>query len=203
MYLAPGSRSVGHGRPSAKLARRTDGRDLGCLVCLQHVFFADVARTENRNERCWRCGLLYIRPSTSLFAFHKAHGGDDFETVFTRGLNGFDRRCPGGADVVDNHHARSFFMVPLDTLAHAVLLFSFAYQEAVQLPAGDGGRNYNRVGAHCEATDGLRLPSPGANFFQKDLASELGATRVEGGGAAVDIVVAADAGRKLELSQFE
>src|SRR5215831_1973612 len=105
-------------------------------------------------------------------------------------MDGFDGRGSSGADVVHDDYARAFLVIALDALAHAMVFFSFANQETIQLAAGDGGCNYDRVGAHGQAADRLRLPSPGANFFQKHHAGDLRTARVERSGATVDVVVA-------------
>ena len=67
-----------------------------------------------------------------LFALDDAnHRGDD-HAGFLRCLNGGDGGGAGGANVVDNDHARAFAKKSLDAAACAVSFFRFAHQEAVK-----------------------------------------------------------------------
>ena len=62
---------------------------------------------------------------------------------------------------------------------------------------------YDRIGSHGQAADGLRVPASFFDFLQKNRACQLGASGIECGGAAVDVVVAGAAGGELEFSQAE
>src|SRR5262249_35024137 len=109
----------------------------------------------------------------------------------------------GGADVIDNDDFGALLAEAFDTLTSTVLLLGFADEEAVELAAGDGYSNDDRVGSHGESTDGWGLPAALANLVEDNVAGELGAAGVEGGGAAIDVVVAGCARGEREVSQLE
>ena len=111
--------------------------------------------------------------------------------------------APGCADIVDNHYPRALFAEAFDALAGAVLLFGFAYEEAIQFAAHHGDRDHDGIRAHGEAADRLRLPSALPNFFPEDFSGQPRAFGVERGGTAVDVVIAGAAGREFEVTQPE
>src|SRR5271170_6872675 len=147
-----------------------------------------------------------------FFAFDKADGGDDVHAGFFGGFDGGDGRGPGGADVVDDDDGRAFFEEAFDAAAGAVGLFGFADEEAVDerrrghllsVPGacrGDVGDE--GVGAHGESTDGRGLELVVVDEVEDGEAGEASALGVEGGGAAVDVVVAVSAGGEGEFAEL-
>src|SRR5207245_5123066 len=111
---------------------------------------------KNGNKRRWGCGFLYIWAAFVLFALHQAHHTDDFESEFSGRLDGLNRGCAGGADVVDDDYARALLTVAFDALSGAVRLFCLAYHEPMQLAADDRDCNHDGIGTQGEATNGLR-----------------------------------------------
>src|SRR5581483_7447489 len=172
-------------------------------VFLPKVLLSHVLRREYGNKLSRCRGFLHVTPSTSLLPFHQAHHADDFKSEFARGLDGLSGGRPGGANVVYDYHPRAFFAKPFNPLTGAVLLFGFAHKEAMEAAAGHCDRHDDRVRAHGQSANRLRVPPPGANFFQENLPGQLRPARVQGGGAAVNVVVAAAAGSQLELPQPE
>ncbi len=72
------------------------------------------------------------RTAVGLFALDDAnHSGDD-HAGFLRGLDRGDGGGAGGANVVDDHHARAFAAKAFDAAAGAVSFFGLADQEAVK-----------------------------------------------------------------------
>ena len=84
-----------------------------------------------------------------------------------------------------------------------MLLFRLAHQESLQFAADYGDSDHNRIRAHGESADGLRLPSPLSDLVEKHLSGQARAFGIEGCGTAVDIVVAGATGRELKLTQTE
>ena len=74
-------------------------------------------------------------PSVGFFAFHDANDSGNCHAGFASGFNRVDGRSAGGADVVDDHHARAFAAEAFDAASGAVRLFCFAHQEAVDAAA--------------------------------------------------------------------
>src|SRR3974390_3307518 len=158
---------------------------------------------EYRDKLRWRRCLFHRRSSFRFFALHQAHDAGNVEAELAGGFDGLNCGGAGGADVVDNDDACAFLAEPFNALSGAVLFFSFTYKKAVNRAARHGDGDHDWVGAHGEAADGLRVPTTGANFVEKDLASELRAARIKRGGAAIDVIVAGASGGELELAQLE
>src|SRR5262249_40865299 len=59
----------------------------------------------------------------------------------------------------------------------------------------------DRVGPHGQPADGARFPSLVAEEIEEDASGELRPASMEGGGAAIDVVIALQSGRKREFSQ--
>ncbi len=59
------------------------------------------------------------------------------------------------------------------------------------------------IGAHGEASNGLRTPAAALDLIEKDAAGQPRAFGVQRGGAAVNVVVAGAAAGELELSEAE
>ena len=71
------------------------------------------------------------------------------------------------------------------------------------LRAEHGDGDDDGVGSHGESADGLRTPVAALDFVEKDAGGEARALGVQGGGAAVDVVVAGAAAGELELAKAE
>ena len=69
--------------------------------------------------------------------------------------------------------------------------------------AGRGDVGDDGVGAHGESADGRGLELVVVDEVEDGEAGEASALGVEGGGAAVDVVVAGGAGGELEFAEFE
>src|SRR5579859_1217645 len=195
------ARIVGHRRPSAHFTDCGNGKNARLrFIVLHHVLFADIVRSENRYDVWRRCCFLHTRAPLGLLALDQAHRPYDVEAKFACG---FDRLHGGGsrgADVIYNHYARAFFAEAFDALPGAVLLLGLAHQESVEFAAYHRNRYHDRVGTHRKAANGLRLPSALVDFFQENFPGEARSLGVEGGRAAVDVVIAGAAGRQLELT---
>src|ERR1700722_1004641 len=144
-----------------------------------------------------------MRASFGLFPLHQADHADNFESVFTGGCNGLNRRCSRGADIIHNHHPRTLVAEALNALSRAVLLFGLAHQKAVQFAAYDGDGYDNRVRTHRQPANGAGLPSPLPDLLEEDFPRQTRAFRIEGRRATVNVIVAGPAGRKFELTQPE
>ena len=188
---------------SADFAGGIDGGVFVGFVGLQNVFFADIISIEDGDEGRGSCGFLDVDTPSCLLTFDQAHGSHYLESEFAGGFDGLNGGGASGADIVDDHHLGCFLTKAFDALPGAVLLLRFADQESAQLAANYRNGNYDGVGSHGEAANGLRFPAALADFVEKNLPGQLRAARIERGGAAVDVVVAAGPGGKLEVSQFE
>ncbi len=96
--------------------------------------------------------------------------------------------------------AGAFAAKALDAAAGAVGFFGLAHEEAVKQRRGGmrlrapgaRGRDIRNdgVGAHGEAADGFRVDLVGFKQLEDGMAGKPAAFSMEGGGAAVDVVVA-------------
>src|SRR6266576_428159 len=204
MRFAPVSRVVGHRRPAADLATRRNREEtrLG-IVGLRYMFLAHVVRCEYGHERSRGRRLLHTGTPLRLFALDSANYADDLKSKFARRLDCLNRRSPGCADIVHDHHARALLSEALDALSCTVLLLGLAHEEAVEFPAHHRNRDDNRVGAHGQPADGLGPPSTVPDFLEEYFSSQPRPLRIERGGAAVDVVIAHPARRKFELAQLK
>ncbi len=73
----------------------------------------------------------------------------------------------------------------------------------MMLRAGDRYRGDDRIGAQSQAADGMRIEMMFVQQIENGEAGEARAFGVQGGGAAVDVVVATAAGGELEVAQLE
>ena len=179
---------------------------------------ADVGGGEDADERR-SCGCGFDVGAATLFAVDEAEDSGDVHACFAGGFDGRDGAAAGGADVVDDDDLRSLFEEAFDLAAGAVGLLGFADEEALQelrcrvggieallegVPrAGAGGVGDERVGSHGEAADGFGLREMLADEVVEDQAGEAAAFGVEGGGAAVDVVVGLLAAGEGEVAQLE
>ena len=148
-----------------------------------------------------------------FFALDDADDGGDGHACFAGGFDCGDGGGAGGADVIDDDDAGTFFAEAFDAAAGAVGLLCFAYQESVEQRAarillctpGAGGCDIGDdwVSAHGEAADGLGLNSVLLEKFEDGVAGEAAALGMKRRGAAIDVVVAGAARRKFELTELE
>jgi hypothetical protein len=182
-------------------------------IQLADMFGADLGCREEAEEGSSGGGGLDGRSAVSFFALDDADDGGDDHAGFTCGFNGGDGGCAGGADVVDDDDAGTFFAEAFDAAAGAVRLLRFANEEAVEQGAagvllcapGAGRRDVgdDGIGAHGESTDSFGVDSVLFQQFQNGVAGEASAFGVESGGSAIDVVVAGAAGGELELAELE
>jgi hypothetical protein len=189
---------------------------------LLDVFGADVVCGEEGKERCALSGGFDGGTAVCFLALDNAyHSGDD-HSGFARGLDGRDGRAAGGADVVDDDDARAGLEEAFDAAGCSMLFFGLAYEEAVDeatfargrgirlrgpiegaLGAGGGDVGDDGVSAHGEAADGFGLDVAGFEQFKNGVTGEAAALGVEGGGAAVDVVIAGCAGGEGKVAEAE
>ena len=164
--------------------------------------------------------------AAALLAVHEGEDADDIHAAILCGFNGLDGAATGGTDVVDDDDGGSFFEETFDLAGGSMGLFSFADQEAVdegwggamvfagvefeefgvvgELPGGGGGDVGDEgVCAHGEAADGLGGGEVLSNQLQENDSGEAAAFSVEGGGAAIDVVVGLLAGGEGEVAEAE
>src|ERR1019366_8628674 len=180
------SRVVRHCWPSADFARRSHGKDWGpCIIPLQDVLGAHIARGKNRDEWGRRRGCLYARPSLGFLALYQTHHSNHLESKFPGSLNRLHRGSARGTNVVDDHDARALRAKAFNALSRPMLLFRLTYEKTVQFATHHRDRNDDGIGSHSKAADGLRLPPPLADFVEKHLTGQASALGVKGGRAAV------------------
>jgi hypothetical protein len=169
--------------------------------------------------------------SAALFSVDEAEDAGDSHAGLAGGFDGGDGAASGGADVVDDDDAGAGLEESFDLAAGAVGLFRFADEEAVDEGggkagvfvaefeglgefddlvvvgegpgAGGGGVGDERVGAHGEAAYGFGVRDVLADEVVEDEAGEAAALGVEGGDAAVDVVVGLLAAGEGEVAELE
>jgi hypothetical protein len=171
--------------------------------------------------------------AAALFAVDEAEDSGNVHAGFAGGFDCGNGGTTGGADVIDDDDVGTGFEEAFDLAAGAVGFFGFADQEAlderggafvwggfaVQLEdareledlvvvgegpgAGAGGVGDEGVGTHGEAADGFGARDVVANEVVENEAGEAAAFGVEGGDAAVDVVVGLFAAGKGEVSELE
>ena len=134
MHRTAVARDIRHRRPSADFTRGRDGKNyrLG-IIRLKGVFGTHVPGSENRNERRRGRCLLHAGTALRLFALHQAHHAGNLESELAGGFDRLHGGGAGGADIVNDHHARALLAKALDSLPRAVLLFGFAHKKPMQL----------------------------------------------------------------------
>jgi hypothetical protein len=178
-----------------------------------YVLGANVFRGEEAEERRILRGGFDRRAAVGFFAFDDANDSGDDHACFLRCLDSVDGGRAGGTDIVDNDDAGAFTAEAFDATAGAVSLFCFAHQEAVKKGraglglgspgAGCGDIGDDGVGTHGETADSFGLNAVLLEQFEDGVAGEPTALGMEGGSAAIDVVIAGSAGRQLELAEFE
>jgi len=169
--------------------------------------------------------------AAALFAVDEAEDAGDGHAGFAGGFDGGDGAAAGGADVVDDDDMGSGREESFDLAAGAVGLFRFADEEAVDEGggkagvfvaefeglgefddlvvvregpgAGGGGVGHEGVGTHGEAPYGFGVGDVLADKVVEDEAGEAAPFGVEGGDAAVDVVVGLLAAGEGEVAELE
>jgi len=151
--------------------------------------------------------------SAALFTVDQAEHPDDVHAGFLRGFDGGDGGAAGGADIVDDDDVGSQLVKAFEAAAGAVGLFGLADEEAVDervvlmvqvVPcAGAGGVRDQRVGSHGESADGIGVGEVLAYEVVHQEAGEPATFGVQGGGAAVDVVVGLLATGEGEVAETE
>src|ERR1700683_4660629 len=197
-------RSIRHRRPPANFAAGCNCKNnRRRVIHLHYMLGADVAGGENGNERRRGRALFYAWPSLCIFALDEAHGTYNLKSEFTRCFDRLYRGGTGRADIIDNRDTGALPAKAFNTLPSAVLLFGLTHEESIQLATHHRDGRHDRIGAHGEAADRLRLPSLLSYLAGKYFAGQARALSVKSRGAAVDVIVAGAARRKLELAQPE
>jgi hypothetical protein len=169
--------------------------------------------------------------AAALFAVDQAEDSGYVHAGFAGGFDGGDGTAAGGADVVDDDHVRSQFVEAFEAAASAVRFLCFANEEAVDEGwsgagvfgfelegagqfddlvvvgkgpgAGAGDVGDEGVGSHGESAYGFGVGEMLVDEVVEDEAGETAAFGVEGGGAAVDVVVGLLAAGESEVAEFE
>src|SRR5258708_9322416 len=166
----------------------------------------DLARLEYRQK--WRRSrrFLYCSAPFSLFALDEANRAHDLKAKLSRRFDGLNRRSACGAGVVYDHDSCAFLLEAFDPATHAVGLFGFANQEAVDwlLPRVLGAQHRDshndRISAHRESADCVWRPALLPDQIEKHLAGQVCALRMKRRGPAIDVVVALASGGEYEVT---
>ena len=191
---------------------------------------SDVGCSEDREEgNAGDCG--FDCGSASLFAIYEADDSGDMHSGFTGGLDCGDGGAAGGADVVDDDDVCTGREEAFDFASGAVSFFGFADEESLDESrgeiggfvaevefggeledlvvvgegpgAGTGGVGDEGVGSHGESAYGFGVGDVMADEVVEDKAGEAAAFGVEGGDAAVDVVVGLLAAGEGEVAELE
>ena len=183
------------------------------LTLLAQMLGPDFARCKQAEERRSSGGGLYRGAAIGLFALHDADHGSNHHLRRARGFQSDDGRAAGSADVIHNDYAGSGAAETFDAAAGAVRFLCLAHQESMQQRrsrmrlrapcAGCGQVRDNRIRSHRQSANSIGANSILVEKLEQGEAGETAAFGMERGGAAVDVVVACAAGRKLELPQPE
>src|SRR5215472_6420457 len=174
---------------------------------------ADLVCAEESKEGSVSGRCLDSRPAVGFFALHNADDRGDDHSGFACCLNCGDGGGAGRADVVDDDDACALAAEAFDAPAGTMGLLCFADEKAMEewcagmllrAPrAGCGNVGDDRVRSHGKPADRFSLDVVLLEEFEDRVAGEAAALCVQRGGAAIDVVVAGAAGRKLELAELE
>jgi len=191
---------------------------------------SDVGCSEDREEgNAGDCG--FDCGSAALFSIYEAEDSGDMHSGFTRGLDCGDGGPAGGTDVVDDDDVCTGRQEAFDFASSAVSFFGFADEESLDEGGGEiwgfvaevefggeledlvvvgegpgagaGGVGDEGVGSHGESAYGFGVGDVMADEVVEDEAGEAAAFGVEGGDAAVDVVVGLLAAGEGEVAQLE
>src|SRR5271155_2420250 len=144
----------------------------------------------------------------TLFAIHQADDGDDLAALALGGFDRFLRGAAGGADVVHDRDALPLrFFHSFDLLFAAVVFRCLADQETLHRTLLDRAnynrRGHDRIGAHAQAADGVRLHGHFVEQLENAVAGEPRAFRVKRRQPAVEVVVALLPGGEGEVAALD
>ena len=180
---------------------------------LAQMLGPDFGRCKQAEE--WRSGGggLHRGPAIGLFALHNANHCRNYHLRLARSFQSTDGRGAGGADVIHNDHASAGAAEPFNAAAGAVRFLCLAHQKSMQQRrsgmrlrapcAGSGQVRDNRIRSHRQSANSIGASSILLEKLEQGETGETAAFGMERGGAAVNVVVACPAGRKLELPQPE
>ena len=148
-------------------------------------------------------GLFDARAALGLLALHQAHHSDDFESEFSGCFNRLDGRAPVVQTSSTITTLRPFFAESFNASDRF---------RAASLPCGREIRDLPLVTETATTIGSAPIVRPPmacgfqprcTNLFEKYLAGQLRSSRIQRGGAAVDVIVARATGGELELAQLE
>lgn len=149
--------------------------------------------------------------AVGFFALDEADAGEDVEACFTCCFDCVDGGCAGGAYVVNDDDGGVLREEAFEPAACSVGFFCFPDEEAVDerragmaervVGAGSGHIGDDGVRAHGEPADGLRADLVLVEEIEDGEAGEASTLGMEGGGAAVYVVIAGSAGGELKVAE--
>ena len=164
------------------------------------VRFKDKIIFQTDNLKSTHTDLTDASNQSEFLTIHQHHGPHHFQALLAGAFNGLYRRSTGGGDIIDHHHTSAGRQVTLDPLGDTVVFLGFANGKCLdglllQLRSkcrchGDG------VGAEGQTahTEGLSIP----DGFKHQVAHQVHAPRMEGGGFAVDIETTQSSGHQFK-----
>jgi hypothetical protein len=182
-------------------------------VQLLHVLGAHIVCRKQAQERCSLSGSFHSGTPVGLLALDDADDGRNHHAGLAGGFKGHQGRRSGGANIVHNHHARTFAIEAFQAAAGAVGFFSLADQETVQQGSGGiplrpprtgrGNVGHNGVCAERESAHRFGVDLVGFEQLKNGFAGQASAFGMESGRPAIDVVIAGPARGKLELAKAE
>lgn len=183
------------------------------LLPLANMFGADLGCREKAEKRNAVRSTFDSGAAVGFFALDNADHGSDDHAGFASSFDGGDGGSAGGAHIVDDDDVGALAAESLDAPASAVSFLSFADEKSVQWwsggvgqctpGAGGGDIGDDGVCAHGEPAHGFSSNALIFKQLEDGVAGEPSAFCVEGGGAAVNVVVARSARRERELAKAE
>ena len=174
---------------------------------------ANFTRGKQAQERRAFGGGFDGRAAVGFFALDDADDCGNLHAGFLCGFDGVDGGGAGGADVVDDDHARTFAAEAFDAAAGAVSFSALRTRKPCSSGAPGLGCARQALAVATLETMGsapmVRPPTASASMlccfkqFEDGVAGEAAAFGVQRGGAAVNVVVAGAAGGELELAEPE
>jgi hypothetical protein len=108
-----------------------------------------IIRRKQRHKFRRSRSFLNVHSSSGFFPFYQAHYANHFESELAGGFDCLDRRAAGGANVVNDHDAGTFFAEAFNALPSSMLLLGLANEKSVQQTAGHSNGNDDRISTHC------------------------------------------------------
>ncbi len=180
---------------------------------LFEFFCADVVGGEEGQEGSAGSGGFDGGTAVCFLAFDDADYCGDDHAGFAGGFESSDGGTAGGAHVVDDDDARARLKEAFNAAAGSVGFLGFADKEAVDERGGGIGKGAigagscdvgdDGVSTHGEPADGVSMDIVGFEKIKDGVAGEAATLGMEGGGAAVDVVIAGGAGGEGEGAEAE